>query len=300
MKGVKHMKKLISIISSVAMTATMAAAFSANAADAEFSEPTFYFKIEETKGVETLLSGLVYVNQKEATSVPASIYIKDEDKVAGQVFVKWASDNKDVNIKNVTGPVAKYGATPYKNFANDEEVSIVELPAINGAGLNYSDTSSAEAMEYTGETSDAYPLACFDVVLANGAENGKYNISVYDVGLYVTSVVCRPTGDGKFKEVFPAEKSEKLVTNVGDRMLGDMNDDKRVDAADASSVLKAYAKISSNIDPEITAGQTACADVNGDSKVDSVDASKILSYYAYASTVDGEPVSLNNFIKGKK
>lgn len=285
----------------MAITAALSASFCTNAADANsFKEPTFYFKGVETDGVEELLSGLIYVNQKKASTIPAAIYIKDEDKVAGQVFVKWVSDNKSLELKNVAGPVAKFGATPYKDFTSDDSMNFATYTELNGLGVNYSSISSSDPMAYTGETSDAYPLACFDAVLAEGAENGKYSISVYDSGAYFTSVVCRPTGDGKFKEVFPAENSEALPVNVSDRKLGDLNDDTHIDSNDASNVLKAYAKISSNQDTGLTAAQTACSDVNGDGKIDSVDASKILAYYAYLSTTkDENPLSLNNFIKKK-
>ncbi len=286
----------------MAITATLSAAFCTNAADANsFKEPTFYFKGVETDGVEELLSGLIYVNQKKSSTIPAAIYIKDEDKVAGQVFVKWASKNKSLELKNITGPVAKYGATPYKEFTSDDSMNLATYTEINGMGANYSSISSAKPMAYTAEKSDAYPMACFDAVLTKDAACGSYSIDVINDNTYFTSVVCRPTGDGKFKEVFPAENSEALPLNVSDRKLGDLNDDSRIDSNDASNVLKAYAKNSSNQDSGLTAAQTACADVNGDGKIDSVDASKILAYYAYASTTkDDDIISLNNFIKGKK
>lgn len=300
------MKKFISLISSVALAATMTAAFSANAADdasEKSSDPSFYFKADEAEGTEVLKFGRIFVNTKKSEGkIPAAVYIKDEKKVAGQVFLKWASDNKDLKIKNATGPVAKYGATPYKSFTSDDDVAIVVLDAINGVGLNYSDISSATPMECTGETSDAYPLACFDAVFEENAAGGTYNIGVYDQGAYFSSVVCRPTGDGKSVEVFPAETSPKLTINAANRMLGDVNDDGLVDAVDSSLIMKAYAKMSaSDEDPGLTGDQTACADVNGDGNIDAVDASNILAYYAYASSItEGDTLSLNNFIKSRK
>ena len=133
------MKKFISIISSMAITAALSASFCTNAADANsFKEPTFYFKGVETDGVEELLSGLIYVNQKKASTIPAAIYIKDEDKVAGQVFVKWVSDNKSLELKNVAGPVAKFGATPYKDFTSDDSMNFATYTELNGLGVNYS------------------------------------------------------------------------------------------------------------------------------------------------------------------
>jgi hypothetical protein len=296
------MKKFISIISSMALTATMAASFSVNAADADFSQPSFYFKAQESDNYEVLKFGGVFVNRKVAdgASIAAEIYIKDESKVAGQVFVKWGSENDNLKVTNVTGPVAKYGATPYKAFTSDEDIAIVNLDAINGAGLNYSDISSTKPMEYTKDTSDAYPLACFEAKFAENVPGGTYNIIVFNNNPYFSSVVCRPTGDGKSVEVF-AEDSPSLMLNSSDRMLGDVNDDTRVDAVDVSGIMKAYTNLSSNKESGFTGDQMACADVNGDGKVDAVDASNILAYYAYVSSnAEADVMSLNNFVKSRK
>ena len=298
------MKKFISIISSLALTATMAAAFSASAADEKvtFSEPSFYFKTQEGENYETLKFGGVFVNKSvsNGASVSAEVYIKDEDKVAGQVFLKWGSDNENLKVTNVTGPVAKYGATPYKSYKSDEDIAIVTLDAINGAGLNYSDISSPKPMEYTKDTSDAYPLACFDATIAKDAPGGTYNVIVYNDNPYFSSVVCRPTGDGKGVEVFPSDVKGVMI-NVSDRLLGDVNNDTHIDAVDVSSIMKAYTKLSSQKDSGFTGDQMACADVNGDGKVDAVDASNILAYYAYSSANAGEElISLNNYVKNTK
>ena len=63
------MKKFISLISSVALAATMTAAFSANAADdasEKSSDPSFYFKADEAEGTEVLKFGRIFVNTKKS------------------------------------------------------------------------------------------------------------------------------------------------------------------------------------------------------------------------------------------
>lgn len=68
-------------------------------------------------------------------------------------------------------------------------------------------------------------------------------------------------------------------------MFGDPNDDGRVDAKDATFVLKEYALRSTNVEAEPLPTEIKnAADVNLDGFVDARDASTILAYYAYLST----------------
>ncbi|WP_294751892.1 dockerin type I domain-containing protein [uncultured Ruminococcus sp.] len=69
-------------------------------------------------------------------------------------------------------------------------------------------------------------------------------------------------------------------------VFGDVNGDGTVDATDASSVLAAYASLSSGQESPLYSYQESAADINGDGMVDAVDASMILSYYAYVSVSD--------------
>lgn len=65
--------------------------------------------------------------------------------------------------------------------------------------------------------------------------------------------------------------------------LGDTNGDGAIDAADASNILKTYAKLStSNEGP--TEFEISTFDVNADKRIDAVDASMLLAYYAFIST----------------
>ena len=77
--------------------------------------------------------------------------------------------------------------------------------------------------------------------------------------------------------------------------LGDVNDDKAINAIDASIVLKEYAVTSTGGVPTFSDAQRLSADVNKDGKADAVDASAILSYYAFTST--GGSGTLEDFLK---
>ena len=66
--------------------------------------------------------------------------------------------------------------------------------------------------------------------------------------------------------------------------LGDVNNDGKVDAKDASAVLVYYSRMSTGGESTLTEAQMKAANVNGDSLIDAKDASRILVYYAAAST----------------
>lgn len=79
--------------------------------------------------------------------------------------------------------------------------------------------------------------------------------------------------------------------------LGDVNNDGKVNAVDASTVLTYYANISTNKDGGFDDNQKAAADVDHDGKINAVDASNILSYYAYVSTTKEEIISMEDYMK---
>lgn len=77
-------------------------------------------------------------------------------------------------------------------------------------------------------------------------------------------------------------KSRKMKIKL-ESLTGDVNDDGKIDARDASAVLAEYAGTSAGRAESFSEIQKKAADVNGDGKVDSLDASAILMYYAKSS-----------------
>ncbi len=77
-------------------------------------------------------------------------------------------------------------------------------------------------------------------------------------------------------------------------LLGDVNLDKQINAADASLVLVATASLGAEGVSGLTAEQEAAADVNGDGTFDAVDASWILQYATYIGT--GGTMTLEAFL----
>ena len=84
-----------------------------------------------------------------------------------------------------------------------------------------------------------------------------------------------------------------------DASLGDVNEDGKVDAKDASLILVYYSKMSTGGDGGFTEAQISAANVNDDTLIDAKDASFILAYYAMASTASGEVPTMSEYMSAK-
>ncbi|WP_303826270.1 dockerin type I domain-containing protein [Ruminococcus flavefaciens] len=82
--------------------------------------------------------------------------------------------------------------------------------------------------------------------------------------------------------------------------LGDVDNNKTINAIDASIVLTYYAMNSTNKSGSFTDAQKKAADVNSDGAVNAVDASHILSYYAYTSTAKEKILTFGEYMKKQK
>ncbi len=78
----------------------------------------------------------------------------------------------------------------------------------------------------------------------------------------------------------PAGMMTAEASSVVAYAKGDVNNDRTVDASDASLVLAEYAAVVNGGSSTFNSAQTECSDVNGDNNIDSSDASVILVYYA--------------------
>ena len=303
------MKKVVSIISALALTVGMAASLSANAADS--AAPSVYFKAKETKGVEVLSSGNLYVNKKAADAngavIASEVYLSDPNAGAGWVCVRWACEKEGLSLKNLdepkTKPYSNYDETPFINLDKDNKKVIREKDVENYKVLSvlYSPAGNDEIkpLALTGEKSDSYPLATFDAAVDKSAA-GSYDIALYNKNQNFTYVTYR-TGDNP--EYAPDNEKYKLICkelriNVSDRLLGDVNNDGKINAVDASEILSAYANIATSRPVGLSDEALAAADVNGDRSVNAVDASNVLSFYAYQSTSNADKSkTLNNYIQ---
>ncbi len=124
-----------------------------------------------------------------------------------------------------------------------------------------------------------------------------------DVAVVSADGVVTPVGEGEVV-IFIIDKNNNVIRlKIAVRhkekayMLGDVNNDGKINAVDASEVLTYYAMISTNQNGDFDEAQKLAADVNYDGKINAVDASCILSYYAYISTAKEAIVSLEEYLK---
>lgn len=90
--------------------------------------------------------------------------------------------------------------------------------------------------------------------------------------------------------------TDKITLNGNEPfMLGDVNLDGKVDASDATDILKAYSDLSTGGNSGLNSTQKKAAEVIADGKLDASDATKVLQYYSYLST--GGKSSLPDFLK---
>ena len=165
-------------------------------------------------------------------------------------------------------------------------------PEYNGInGTWYCDTlDSGEPQEI--DTSK--PVARFDIKVPANAKAGTYEWKLDRFHV---------VENGYDAIEFDANlKTGKLTVKAGSGdnfMLGDVNEDGKVDAKDASLVLVAYSKASTGGDYGFTSTQMKAAEVNGDGKIDAKDASFILAYYAMVSTATGDVPSMSEYMSNK-
>lgn len=155
----------------------------------------------------------------------------------------------------------------------------------------------------TGDTSitisDAEP---YKIPLAQN-EGVTFVSNNTDIAVVSADGVVTPVGEGEIV-IFIIDKNNNVIRlKIAVRhkenayMLGDVNNDGKINAADASEVLTYYAMISTNQNGDFNEAQKLAADVNYDGKINAVDASCILSYYAYTSTAKEAIVSLEEYLK---
>ncbi|MCM1221725.1 MAG: GDSL-type esterase/lipase family protein [Lachnospiraceae bacterium] len=99
------------------------------------------------------------------------------------------------------------------------------------------------------------------------------------------------------KDSYPAYALGEYNKVAGTYVLGDLDNNFRIDSNDATMILKEYSAVSTGKDSTLTESGKKASDVNGDTKIGSDDATVLLSYYSYCST--GGTSSLKGYIANK-
>ncbi|MBR6070235.1 MAG: leucine-rich repeat protein [Ruminococcus sp.] len=133
------------------------------------------------------------------------------------------------------------------------------------------------------------------ILLISDQENIAGSTLHITAGLLSYSGVAAEPVSEKITEV----KDELLVDGDTDSTLGDVNEDGKIDAKDASMILVTYSKASTGADDGLTAAQKAASDVNGDGRIDAKDASCVLAYYAMVSTATGDIPTISEYLASK-
>ncbi|MDE7225291.1 MAG: hypothetical protein K2N49_00255 [Ruminococcus sp.] len=132
-----------------------------------------------------------------------------------------------------------------------------------------------------GALKDIYPNQAGNVAIATAVLNTIGEI--HDEGSLLERTFMRLPD----MESYPAYALEKYNRIAGEYIsypMGDVDDNLKVDASDATMILVEYGLLSTGKDSMFSEEQRNAGDIDGDGKVDSTDASKVLEYYAYLST----------------
>ena len=206
------------------------------------------------------------VDLKLTSKKPAEI--TDAGYSGGKVYVKFTRHMLDSSVtgdslvlKDVGGTIVPYDVAPVKEEGNDTDTSIL--------------------FALTPKES---------VVIATAT------VSVTSAALSYAKVPCADTAE---KALRAMSDDEIPKAEESDYTLGDVNDDSKVDAKDASLILVEYSKASTGTESGFTESQKLAGEVNGDGKIDAKDASAILAYYAMASTATGDVPTLIEFVNPK-
>ena len=89
---------------------------------------------------------------------------------------------------------------------------------------------------------------------------------------------------GSAAEKYAADNEITFILSSAKRMLGDIDGNNVVDAADAALALSIYAKIQTGKQVNLTEEEFIAADADKNNVIDTADAAAILKYYAYVQT----------------
>ncbi|MBO7395104.1 MAG: hypothetical protein J6U16_03170 [Ruminococcus sp.] len=175
--------------------------------------------------------------------------------------------------------------------ANGEEVpnpdnvkSTLELRGDKTGKLSSTDGTKTEEFDIVWRMEDN------KVIISTSEPDDDIMTLVYDS---VTHVLSARESDDETARVAYFGKADA-------QPLGDVNNDGKIDAKDASAILVEYSKMSTGGEGEMTAAQKDSADVDADGKIDAKDASAILAYYAFVSTASGDVPTLKEYLTPKE
>ncbi len=293
------MKKLLAELTAVAMLTAMASSVTANAED---YIPTVYF----TPHAETDSDGTITVTREQlmqGLTITADVFIDDQSKSCWSVDPKWKSSSEFIRLGNIINP--QDPCIPYAYAEEKDGVlqSIKHRVAVGGNEKYNSlfftcDFGTAFSSKLTpyGENTNDYPLTSFDMVFDKNTPYGDYEVYFLtshedDPDQPYSNVYMKLESGGNSPAIIPNVKN--MYIKVTGANKGDVNNDGKIDATDATEILADYSLTSTGNDSSLDENQFFAADVDENSTADSNDASVILAYYSYIST--GGEMSISEF-----
>lgn len=177
----------------------------------------------------------------------------------------------------------------YLNF--DKEVTVKTAPKLNVTVGNETLVLDSAVLSYD-KKKLAYTLSYDDL---NMATSGDILVKCTNGGNVVTnSTLARPvscTFNTKKTGTLASLKISNTYKTIVENNLGDVDQDGRINASDASIILTISSKL--GVRKELTAQEkiySSRADVNQDGAVNAIDASEVLSYYAYSAVYRQEDI----------
>lgn len=264
-------------------------------------------------------SGAVYDADSGEPIKDATVTLYYLDPETGE-SVKWnAEDYDQMNPLNTDSdgnylwdvPEGKWKVVCHKDGYEDAESEWLEVPPIRTnvnitmkASNKASTTSTATATttvttttSKASTTTTTKPATTTTSTTTTKSATTATSTTTTKSAITTTSALKTSTNTSTSTKVTTTSVTTTTVSSPTDYMLGDVNNDKLINAVDASSILKYYALVSTNKDGGYNDNQKLAADVDHDGMINAVDASNILAYYAYASTTEENVISLEAFMK---
>ena len=190
------------------------------------------------------------------------------------VKVNTADDSDSYADDGIFKLSAAFSSLEVKAEKTDKDTLAVTVTN-NGTAAGSDDITISELM--TGRVLDTIS---FKDIAAGKSSTQSIDLTKYDTA--TGGITLRGSGPSAETVLYNAMADVESVP--AEYKLGDVNNDGKVDAKDATMVLVYYSQVSTGGDGELTENQKKAADMNGDSHIDAKDASVILAAYAAAST----------------